>query len=207
MNDPRAPKDAIKRKTEVEDAELSAVYGKAAPTARPRNIFLVGPRGSGKTTVGRLAAQRLGLEFADTDALLGDRAGSTIADFVAAHGWDAFRDLEHAVLQDVCAREGQVVATGGGIVLREDNRALLKAHGLTVYLMADVPTLLARLENDPNAAQRPALTDSPLRQEISAVLNEREPLYFAVADAVLQASRRAEELAEDVEEKARLEFG
>lgn len=207
MNGPRAPKDAIKRKIEVEDAELSAVYGKAMATARPRNVFLVGPRGSGKTTVGRLAAERLGLAFVDTDALLGERAGGTIADFVAAHGWDAFRDLEHAVLRDVCAREGQVVATGGGIVLREDNRALLKAHGLTVYLLADVPTLFARLEKDPNAAQRPALTDSPLRQEIGAVLNEREPLYFAVADAVLQAGRRAEELAEDVEEKARLEFG
>lgn len=207
MNGPRAPKDAIKRKIEVEDAELSAVYGKAMATARPRNVFLVGPRGSGKTTVGRLAAECLGLAFADTDALLAERAGGTIAAFVAAHGWDAFRDLEHAVLRDVCAREGQVVATGGGIVLREDNRALLKAHGLTVYLMVDVPTLLARLEKDPNAAQRPALTDSPLRQEISTVLNEREPLYFAVADAVVQAGRRAEELAGEVEEKVRLEFG
>ncbi len=210
MNGPRIPKGAIPAKTEVEDAERSAVYrpGEAAAApARPRNIFLVGPRGSGKTTVGRLAAQRLSLAFADTDALLAERAGTTIVGFVAAHGWDAFRDLEHEVLADVCGRENQVVATGGGIVLREDNRALLRACGLTVYLMADLPTLLSRLEADPNAAQRPALTDSPLREEISRVLDEREPLYFSVADAVLQAALPAEELAEAVEEKARLGLG
>ena len=81
------------------------------------------------------------------------------------------------------------------------NRALLKAHGLTCYLMADVPTLLSRLEADPAAEQRPALTDSPLREEISRVLAEREPIYFSVADAVLQGARPASELAEDIEEK------
>lgn len=209
MNGPRAPKNFIQRKAEVQDAERSAIYrtGQSAGTPpRPRNVFLVGPRGSGKTTVGRLAAERLGLAFVDTDALIAERAGSSIAAYVAAKGWDAFRDLEHAVLEDVCAREDQVVATGGGVVLREDNRALLQKSGWTFYLMADVPTLLGRLQADPNAAQRPALTDSPLREEISRVLNEREPLYFSVADAVLQAALPAQELAGGVEEKFRREL-
>lgn len=204
MNGPRSPKDAIQRRVEVEDSERSAVYrtGQTGP-ARPRNIFLVGPRGSGKTTVGRLAAEPLGLAFVDTDALIAERAGSSIAAYVEAKGWDAFRDLEHAVLADVCTHENQVVATGGGIILREDNRVLLKNSGWTFYLMADVSTLLGRLEADPNAAQRPALTDSPLREEISRVLAEREPLYFSVADAVLQAALPAEDLACEVGDRLR----
>ncbi|EPR41934.1 Shikimate kinase [Desulfovibrio sp. X2] len=204
----RPPKNAIKHKHEVEDAERTAVYRAGAfssPSGASGNVFLVGLRGSGKTTVGRRAAKRLDRPFVDTDALIAERIGTTIADFVAENGWDAFRELEHQVLAEVCTRTGQIVATGGGIVLREDNRALLADHGVTFYLMADVDTLCARLRCNPNSAQRPALTDacSP-REETARTLTARDPLYMQAARFILQAANSPDELAQDIEDKLRL---
>jgi len=154
------------------------------PTTDACNIFLIGPRASGKTTLGRELAARLGRPFVDLDAFFGTRYGESIAALVAREGWEAFRDAETCVLRDVAATPGHVVATGGGVVLREENRRIL-AKGYVIYLQVRPERLAERLLADPNEAQRPSLTGRGLQEEITTVLAEREPLYLALAHAVL----------------------
>jgi shikimate kinase len=148
-----------------------------------KTVFLIGPRACGKTSVGRALAHRLGRTFTDTDHVVMDAMGTTIADYVAAHGWDAFRDRETESLERA-AEGGGVVGCGGGIVLRERNREILKG-GVVLYLHASVETLAARLARDPDEAQRPSLTGKPLADEVREVLAQRAPLYEACADIVL----------------------
>ena len=149
-----------------------------------RTIYLIGPRASGKTTLGRALAEKLARPFVDLDAFFVRQHGESIADFVTREGWDAFRQAETDVLATVAATPGQVVATGGGVVLREENRRLL-AQGLVFYLQLTPERLAERLRADPNEAQRPSLTGQGLMEEIAAVLSEREPLYRCLAHAVL----------------------
>ena len=149
-----------------------------------RNIYLIGPRASGKTTLGRRLAERLSRPFVDLDAVFVETRGETIADLVTREGWDAFRRAEAAILAEVARGPGQVVATGGGAVLLPENRQLLAA-GLVLYLQASPERLAERLLADLNEAQRPQLTELGLKEEIVATLAEREPLYLACAHAVL----------------------
>jgi len=159
-------------------------------TASP--LFLIGPRGSGKTTVGRRLAKRLHVDFLDTDARIVETAGVDVASIVAAKGWEGFRDLESVALDEACLlaleANGLVIATGGGMVLREANRERMRDAGLVIYLKGDVATLAGRLRRSPLSGQRPALTDKSLEDEIAQVLAEREPLYQACAHAVLDAA-------------------
>src|SRR6188768_2626659 len=120
--------------------------GPMGPIKPVMHLFLIGYRGSGKTTVGRLLADRLGWAFLDADAVLEDRYGRTIREIFAAEGEAGFRDKESAVLADLCTRTDTVIATGGGIVLREVNRRLLNQNGFVTWLTADPPTLLARIQ-------------------------------------------------------------
>ncbi|MFH1912699.1 MAG: shikimate kinase AroL [Pseudomonadota bacterium] len=148
-----------------------------------KTIFLIGPRGCGKTSVGRALARRLGCGFEDTDHMVVEAVGCEIADSVAEHGWDAFRDRETEALKRAAALPG-VVGCGGGIVLREGNRAILRT-GVVLYLQTSVETLTARLTRNPNEAQRPSLTGKSLADEVREVLAARAPLYEACADIVL----------------------
>ena len=160
-------------------------------------IFLVGYRGSGKTTVGGVLAGRLGWAFVDADAVVEERYGRTIRDIFAAEGEAGFRDKESAVLADLCTRTDTVIATGGGVVLREENRQLLQRHGFVAWLTADPRTLLARIEADPTtAARRPALAGGGLA-EIEQLLAVREPLYRACADVEVPAGALSPEQAAD----------
>jgi len=149
-----------------------------------RNIFLIGPRACGKTSIGRMLADRLGLDFVDTDHELVASVGMEIADYVAANGWDAFRDKETEILERVAAVSVRVVGCGGGIVLRERNREVLRT-GVTLYLKTAPEELARRLMNDPNEAQRPSLTDKGIEEEVREILAQREPLYAGAADVVL----------------------
>lgn len=160
-----------------------------------RTIFLIGPRACGKTSVGRALADRLGLDFVDTDHALVEAAGTAIADYVAARGWDAFRDLEAATLARVARGPVRVVGCGGGIVLRPENRAVL-ADGVVLYLETAPETLAARLLADPIAAQRPSLTGGGVADEVRQVLAERAPLYAASADIVLHEAPLADVVEE-----------
>ena len=154
-------------------------------------IFLVGPRACGKTTIGRLLAQRLALPFIDTDHYLLEQAGRTVAEIVEAEGWPGFRTRESAALRDVADahRGGCVVATGGGMVLAEANRQLMRQRGMVVFLDAPVQVLAERLGRNPLSSQRPSLTGRGLVEEISQVLAERRALYEAAAHHVVDASR------------------
>lgn len=164
-------------------------------------LFLTGARGSGKTTLGQRLAAQLSFSFLDTDALIVARAGTDVAGIVAARGWEGFRDAESEALEEAiaaAAAPGLVVATGGGMILREANRARLRETGCVVYLKAEPALLAERLRRDPLTGQRPALTDKPLEDELRCVLVEREPLYQAAAHLVLDAGAELPVLLEAV---------
>jgi len=153
-------------------------------------LFLIGPRGSGKTTVARLLAERLGWEWLDADDVLEARRGKSIRAIFAEEGEDGFRDKESAVLAELCGRRACVVSTGGGVVVREANRALLRASGRVVWLTADVETLWRRLqEDDRTGDRRPALTVGG-RPEVEEVLRVREPWYRECAHRTVRTEGR-----------------
>ncbi|WP_461209081.1 shikimate kinase AroL [Desulfocurvus sp. DL9XJH121] len=201
------PKNALKKKAEVAEADRTATFAPGSTDALRSlggdTVFLVGLRASGKTSLGRLAAQRLGLPFADTDELVCGRAGATVAEIVEKDGWEAFRALETEVLEDI-AGTPMVVATGGGIVLAPENRELLKAGGPVFYLLATTLCVVDRLTSDMDPAQRPPLTELPLAEEMGRLREERDPLYMEVANFVLRAEEPLENLAAELEERMRL---
>lgn len=162
------------------------------------NLFLIGPRASGKTSVGRILSSSLGLGMKDTDEIVSAKIGSSIADFVDKHGWKAFRRLERLALAEAAEQGGSIIATGGGIVLDEANVALLKSAGPVFYLKADPDTLAGRLIEDPNDEQRPSLTGGDLAGEVAQVLAEREPLYMGCADHVVMSAGGPESAAEEI---------
>jgi shikimate kinase len=148
-----------------------------------KHIFLTGYRCTGKTSIGRQLADTLGLEFVDADDLLVKNAGKTVAKIVEESGWDHFRDLESRTLQTICEMAPKVVATGGGVILREDNVRLLKDHGTVVWLKASVDTIASRMTGDSKTGeQRPGLTDKGAIAEIAETLKQREPLYSNAMD-------------------------
>jgi shikimate kinase len=160
--------------------------------SEPR-LFLIGYRGTGKTTVARLAAARLGWDWCDADEMLEEQAGQTIREIFAAEGEAGFRTREAALLEALCGLERHVIATGGGVVLRPDNRARLREAGRVVWLTADAQTLWQRLQaDDTTAERRPALTVGGL-EEIEELLKRREPWYRACADDVVDTVGRSPE--------------
>ncbi|HZY88714.1 MAG TPA: shikimate kinase, partial [Gemmataceae bacterium] len=162
-------------------------------------VILIGPRGSGKTTVARLLAGRLGWAAADADEVLEARQGRSVRALFAAEGEAAFRDHEAAVLAELCRLRGHVIATGGGVVLRPENRELLRRSGWVVWLSADADTLWGRMQADGTTAERRPPLLGGGRKEVVEVLAAREPLYRACADlAVRTDGRSPEEVAEEI---------
>jgi shikimate kinase len=160
-------------------------------------LFLVGYRCTGKTTVARLVAGRLGWPWLDADAVLEERAGCSVRAVLAEEGEAGFRRREAEVLEELSRRGRHVIATGGGVVLREDNRARLRAGGTVVWLTADADTIWKRLLADAMTAERrPALTVGGL-EEVRQLLRAREALYRETAHhAVETAGHTPEEVAE-----------
>ena len=147
-----------------------------------RFLFLIGFRGSGKSTVGRLVAERLGSDFLDADEVLDRNAGRTIREIFREEGEAGFRDRESAVLAAVCAGSPCVVATGGGAILREANRGLIKSRGFVAWLTAEPNSLWRRMQGDPTSAdRRPPLAGGGLA-EVEQMLAIRNPLYRECAD-------------------------
>jgi shikimate kinase len=154
---------------------------------RPQNIFLVGPMGAGKSTIGRQLAEALGYEFLDSDQDIQRRTGVDIPTIFEYEGEEGFRKRERQVIQELAEREGVVLATGGGVVLRADNRQQLAARGYVIYLHCSPEQQYARTSRDRN---RPLLdTDDPL-QRLRDLMVEREPIYRQVADMVVSTERR-----------------
>ncbi|MBA3686423.1 MAG: shikimate kinase [Planctomycetes bacterium] len=160
--------------------------GATVPLVLPR-LTLVGYRASGKTTLGRLAAARVGWPFADSDKLIETQAGRPIAEIFASEGEAGFRDRETAALAKALDSDrALLLATGGGAILRPENRALIKERGgLVVYLRVAPDILAARLRANVNG--RPSLTGKDPADEVTEVLAVREPLYEEIANATLSA--------------------
>jgi len=151
------------------------------PDSAP-SIYLVGFRACGKSTVGRLLAERLKLSFVDLDQLIAEEAGMTIQEMVAENGWDFFREKERQALAALSSRKGLVVACGGGAVLHRDLFDQIKKRALVVWLTAAQQTILQRLADDQaTKSQRPSLTGSSVADEVAAVVRERLPLYEAAS--------------------------
>lgn len=163
------------------------------------NLYLVGYRGAGKSTVAPLLASALGRDWLDMDEHLERRLGGSIADYFAQHGEEAFRAEEERLLEEISLRDGLVVATGGGVVGRQVNRTRLSL-GWTAWLKVSSQTIERRLALDAGGpGRRPALTSLPGAEEIRALLAVREPLYREVADVVVDADGRpADAVAADV---------
>jgi shikimate kinase len=162
------------------------------------NLILIGYRGTGKTTVGRLLAARLGRPFADADDLVEATAGASIADIFAAEGEPGFRDREAAALASLCARADGVIATGGGAVLRESTRKMLRHSGFVVWLTATPETVAARLAADATTrSRRPNLTAAGGSDEIRHLLAARAPLYRETADVAVETDTLSPEQIAD----------
>ena len=196
--------DFIKKRVDVENPDSHTVH-KHGERSKPKyfdqesmNIFFIGPRGSGKSTLASKISAELNNTCKDTDELVTQRAGKSVAEIVAEQGWDAFRSMEHQVLQEVCAQNNCSVATGGGIVLLPENRELLKQNGIVFYLIADANILYDRLKDKEDDDSRPGLSDLPLKEELGQTLMQREGLYLEVTHFILQASKDIDELVQDV---------
>ncbi len=154
-------------------------------------VFLIGYRGTGKTTIAPLLAEMLGWTWVDADKSLEARHGRSIRAIFADEGEGGFRDKEAALLDQLCSNAKQVVATGGGVVLRQSNCERLRAAGWVAWLTADAPTIWQRLQSDPaTMAQRPDLSVGGL-PEIEAMLRIREPLYRSLAHCTIDTMARS----------------
>lgn len=147
------------------------------------NLYLIGMMGSGKSTLGRIIAKKLGYQFFDTDELIVRVAGKSINEIFATEGETAFRDLETQVISEICAYKNLVVATGGGMVIRQKNWSYLR-HGVIVWLDVPVEELYQRLKEDTN---RPLLRDPDPLGKLTQILSDRQRMY-AQADIQIQVS-------------------
>lgn len=163
--------------------------------AKIHNIILTGFRGTGKTSVGRILAAQLQWSFVDTDTLLCQRLGASIADVVARHGWAFFRQAESQLLRELTTMQKTVLATGGGAIEHLQEWRELRKCGFVVWLEADLATIRLRLREDPNSMQqRPSITGHSVQDEIAELLERRGPLYAAGSDLRLATADKSPEL-------------
>jgi len=164
------------------------------------NIVLIGYRCSGKTSVGKIISERTGMVFYDTDDLIEKKAGRSIKEIVEKDGWDRFREIERGVIREASELRNAVIATGGGVVLDEDNVNNLKKNGYIIWLEGDVNILMKRMEKDMGVGNyRPSLTGVDPVAETMKVLEIRNPLYKKAADLVINTDMLSlDEVAERV---------
>jgi shikimate kinase len=159
-------------------------------------LILVGMMGAGKTTVGRLLARRLKRSFFDTDEEIERRCGVRIPVIFDIEGEAGFRARETQIIAELCALDNAVLATGGGAVLAEENRRIIAARGIVVYLHARPPHLWQRVRHDRN---RPLLATAEPQKKLDALYAERDPLYREVADLVVDTGKQSvQTLAKDL---------
>ena len=167
------------------------------------NLFLIGYRCSGKTTVGKSIAEAIDWSFVDADTMLVEESGKQIKDIVDNEGWQGFRLRERSAIKQICKKKRQVVATGGGVVLDADNVRTMQACGIIIGLGATAQTIRQRMLQDINTANfRPALTDKGLIEEIKDVLSKRTPCYESASDFFIQTDGiPAAEIAQEIIQK------
>lgn len=147
------------------------------------NVYLIGLMGAGKTTVGRKLAKLLLLDFVDTDQLLVEWTGVSIGHIFEIEGEEGFRDRESKLLDEVSGRQNVIVATGGGIILREENRKVMRKTGEVIYLRAPFKILWKRLKG---CQTRPILQTADPKATLTELIEERDPLYSAEADTIVE---------------------
>lgn len=157
--------------------------------AEKRNIFLIGPMGAGKSTIGRQIAQQLSMEFFDSDQELEKRTGADIAWIFDLEGEEGFRVREEKVINDLTEKQGVVLATGGGSVISKDTRNRLSARGIVVYLETTIDKQMSRTQKD---KRRPLLQggNTP-RERYEELAQERNPLYEEIADITIKTDEQS----------------
>ena len=160
-----------------------------------KNIYLIGFMGAGKTSVGKILAEKLRLEFYDLDELIEAECGKTISRIFSEHGEVFFRELETERLKSVSKNSGQIVATGGGIVLRESNWKIMKEGGITIYLKASADVLWNRIKDD---TSRPLLQVEKPFEKARELLSMRIPLYEKADIIVDSEDKSPENVADDI---------
>lgn len=151
------------------------------------NLFLVGLMGAGKTTIGRALARKTEKTFYDSDHEIEARTGVRITTIFDIEGEARFRDREAAILSELVQRQNIVLATGGGAVLRPENRRLMVTHGTVIYLRASIDDLLARTQYD---RQRPLLKTTDPRARLTELFTQRDPLYCEIAHLIFDTSQQ-----------------
>jgi shikimate kinase len=161
------------------------------------NIVLIGYRGTGKSAVGKIVAERLNMDCISMDARIIEKAGMSIPEIVKKHDWPGFRDLETEVARELAAQDNLIIDAGGGVIERPENIEALRANGLIIWLKASVATIVSRIEGD---SQRPSLTGAKsFTDEVSEVLERRTPRYKAAAQYEIDTDPLTpEEVAERV---------
>ena len=157
-----------------------------ADLGQASSILLVGAPGAGKTTIGHALARTLDLPFYDTDRLVEERLGESIPSFWAREGEDTFRDVESLVVKSLPGLPRGVISTGGGIVLRSENRHCLQEVGRVFYIRLRPETLIPRLQNSWGSRPR-LIQEVSLEEEVRLVMEQRDPLYLDVAHHVIDA--------------------
>jgi shikimate kinase len=175
------PSIGITAREMAHDASIPGVSSNQSESTqtRPANVFLVGPMGAGKSSIGRPLARELGFGFVDLDELIATRTGAAINLIFELEGEAGFRTRESAMLAEIARSEGQVVATGGGAVLADGNRRLMRERGVVVHLAISVEDQMSRLARD---TTRPLLATPDREARLRTLAVERAPLYAEVAD-------------------------
>lgn len=161
------------------------------------NIVLIGPMGSGKTTVGRRLSEKLGIDFYDADHEIIDKTGVSIDHIFDVEGEDGFRARESAVLEDLCNKPNIVLATGGGAVISKKNRLEISKTGSVIYLLSSVDQILRRTAK---SKTRPLLENSPnKRRAIADIIEARDPLYREIATIIIDTNgKKLNEIIHDI---------
>jgi shikimate kinase len=151
------------------------------------NLFLIGYRCTGKSTIGKSIAMTMDWSLVDSDILVIKEYGKSIKDIIDTEGWEAFRRMERSTLKQICTKDRQVVATGGGVVLDKANIKAMKTSGMVIWLGATAETIQKRMLQDKNTGNfRPALTDKGRMEEIEDMLLKRNPYYESASDFSIQ---------------------
>ncbi|MDZ7842052.1 MAG: shikimate kinase AroK [Gammaproteobacteria bacterium] len=165
------------------------------------NVYLIGPMAVGKTTIGKQLARRLQLEFVDSDQEIEKRTGASISLIFDIEGESGFRDREEQMIAELTTMEGIVLATGGGVVLREANRKALRKNGMVIYLRASIDS---QLERTRSSRHRPLLETGDRRAALESLMDTRDPLYRQEADIIidtdnLSAGRAARQISRKIQ--------
>jgi shikimate kinase len=151
-----------------------------------RNIFLIGPMGAGKSTIGRTLAKELKLEFFDSDEVIEERSGADISWIFDVEGEDGFRKREQKVIEELTQKTNIVLATGGGVIMTPENRNNLAARGTVIYLKTSLQQQFERTKRD---TKRPLLRTDDLESRLESLREEREPFYEELADISFETDK------------------